>query len=496
MNSFRFLPALLQPVVLMGLLAAAPATAGEHVLVMGDSLTKEYQSEFAVLYPDHPEAWQARNWIEILDARRNGQFDLGSWELYLDWRLTGHEYNWARPGGTAREFRNFLRQDAAAQTEIKASSGGEVAWPLFPSWRSTFAGLTGGAARVIIFYGGNDLALGNSDPVANPVVDGSPKQIDYETIYAGTFGEASNPDNLRTSIRSNLKSIIQWFRDPRPDGQPPRFSGPMMLCAVPHVGCTPKVQQDAGTDPVRTAVLTRMIETLNVELRDFAASKDVGFADIYPVTKQILDPGLFQIGGITFLKEADDDCRPRYLFSGDGFHPNTAAHARIAQVVADAFLTKYPEMAADLPRLSDREIITGVLGLPAATGYLEWLAAAAVPAGQQGPLADPDKDGMANAMEYALADRRPEAADPDGPFSMVRRPDPGGSGEVLVITWRPRFAENAYCDLTPQLSPDLNTWSPVEAGMVATGADGSRAVTLPVQPGERRYFRLVAVTGF
>ena len=74
--------------------------AGEKVLVTGDSLTKEYRSEFPALYPSNPAAWEARNWIEILDARRHDHFDLGSWSVYPDLRLTGHEFNWAKPGGT------------------------------------------------------------------------------------------------------------------------------------------------------------------------------------------------------------------------------------------------------------------------------------------------------------------------------------------------------------------------------------------------------------
>ena len=66
-------------------LVAVPAvTAGENVLVIGDSLSKEYEAEFKGLYPDHPDAWDARNWNEILDARRNAQFDLGSWGVFAD----------------------------------------------------------------------------------------------------------------------------------------------------------------------------------------------------------------------------------------------------------------------------------------------------------------------------------------------------------------------------------------------------------------------------
>jgi GDSL-like Lipase/Acylhydrolase family len=473
---------------------AGAVRAGDHVLVLGDSLTKEYQSEFKVLFPTYPASWEARNWVELLDARRQAEFDLGAFQVFTDLRLTGHEYNWARPGGTAREFRNFLRQDAAAQAEITAGNGASF-WNFFPTWRTTFTNYTGTADKVVIFFGGNDLALGNSEPSTNPSYNGRPKQVDYESIYAGTFGEASNPDLLETSIRKNILSIMQWFRVPRTVGgvEVVRFTGPMILCGVPHVGATPKVQQDAGTDPVRTLVLTQMIERLNVDLRNVAAMMDIGFADVYPITKQILDPGVFRIGGVAFRKEADNDCRPRYLFSGDGFHPNTAVHAKVAQVVADAFRAKYLDLVPTLPRLTDREIITEVLGLPGDIGYVEWMAAAGVPAAQRGPLSDPDKDGIPNAMEYALAGRTPDEAEQSPPFLIGVEPAADGPGQVLVVTWRPRYAENAYCDLVPQVSAGLRSWQAVSPEEVATLANGSRRVSLPMgDPGEL-FFRLAAV---
>lgn len=475
---------------------AGVAAGGDKVLVVGDSLTKEYRSEFVVLYPTSPAAWDARNWIELLDARRNQQFDLGSWSVFSDLRLTGHEFNWSKPGGTVREFRNFLRQTADAEAEIKATSGGTAIWELFPDWRATFTNSTGEAQKVVLFFGGNDLALGNSDPVANPSVNGKRRQVDYETIYAGNLGAASDPEILKASIRSNLKSVIQWFRDPRTSNNgealPPRFSGPMILCAVPHVGCTPKLQRDAGTDPARTAVLTEMIEGLNRELQEFAVSRDVGFANVYAVTKAILDPAPFQIGGVIFRKESDEDCGPRYLFSGDGFHPNTAVHAKVAQVVADAFLEKYPGMAPDLKRLSDREIITEVLGLPGDTGYVEWMTEAGVPVSLRGPLSDPDKDGVPNAMEYALAGRAPDKADPEAPFEVSLEPNPGGEGKVIAATWQPRFAGNAYCDIVPQTSVGMQSWQPVPPGSIQTLADGKRRVQL-APAGKSWFFRLSAV---
>jgi hypothetical protein len=81
------------------LIAAAltliPAQAAQQCLVIGDSLTKEYEVEFPVLYPQNRDAWDSRNWIEILHEERNAWFDQGSFSAYYDVRITGHKHNWA-----------------------------------------------------------------------------------------------------------------------------------------------------------------------------------------------------------------------------------------------------------------------------------------------------------------------------------------------------------------------------------------------------------------
>ena len=67
------------------------------------------------------------------------------------------------------------------------------------------------------------------------------------------------------------------------------------------------------------------------------------------------------IGDRAFTSAADADARPEYVFSGDGFHPGTAAQAKIAQMIVEAFQAKYPKTA--ITPLSDAEILIQVLGL-------------------------------------------------------------------------------------------------------------------------------------
>lgn len=488
MNRPSSTPAALRVLAATAVIAAAHA--GENVLVIGDSLSKEYETEFKGLYPDHPSAWQARNWNELLDERRNSKFDLGSWGIFADFRLTGHTFNAAKPGGTAREFRNFLRQDQAAEDEVTASTGGSLVWPFFPAWLDTFDDLLGDAEKLVIFYGGNDLALGNSDPLANPDHNGQPKQIDYESIYDGRFGDASDPDRLRDSIRKNLRSIVQYLRVP-PSGQTrPRFGGPIVLVNTPHVGATPKVLSDTGSNAAGHARCTAMIERLNDELQALADEFDLGYADVYAVTDRIRQPGDFTIGGIRFSRSPDPDCGPRALFSGDGFHPNTPAQALMAQTILAAFRAKYPDTAGNTPPLSDREIIEDILGLPIDTGFKEWLSENGVPDNRRGPLSDPDADGRPNLLEFALAGYHPmDVNDPSFPTPTL---SPSPDGPVLALEIQPRFASNVYCRVFAQRSYDLASWSEVPPAQVTTQPDGRQTIREPWSAERPAFLRIAA----
>lgn len=459
------------------------AIAGEHSLVIGDSLTKEYQSEFPLLYPNNPKAWNARNWCEILHDRRNAYFDLGSWGTYADFRLTGHAYNFAKPGGTSREARNFLVQDSQARTEVLNSSGGALLWLAYPTWRDTFDDMLSDADTAIIFFGGNDLASGNTDPEANPKVDGKETEVTYQTIYNGNKGAASDPDRMRRSLRNNIRELIKYQREKR------KFKGPMVLVSVPHVGCTPKIQKDVGTDPAKTQRVTTMLEELNEELREMAEEYDMGFADVFSVTNRLRTEDPFTIGGITFSKNPDPDCGPRSLFSGDGFHPNTPLQAKVAQLVIDAFREKYPSSHDKVRRLTDREIITEVLKLDADLGYREWLEAAGVPSNQRRPQDDPDGDGVPNVLEFALAGRHPNGTQ-EPAMGEVRMEATGGS-PALCYDYQPRFEENAYCSLRVEVSADLKDWDPAPESAYTQQPDGRVTVRMPADSGAV-FLRLVA----
>jgi lysophospholipase L1-like esterase len=457
-------------------------SAADQLMIIGDSLSKDHKVEFIALYPDNPKAWDARNWAEILNAERNDRFDLGSTSLYPDLRIQGLEYNFAKPGGTTREYRNFLRQDAAAETETNASSSGEWVWEFLDEWRNTFDDyLLNKSERLVIFLGGNDLALGNSDPDANPVVNGQRRQMDYHTLWNNDGTVLSDPSVLMASIRKNYKSIAQYVRNTRDSDIP------TVLVSIPHVGFTPKIQTESPTDPVKTARISAAIETLNAELKTFAQENNIAFADVYPLTKDFLTQP-FYIGGVEFSKVPDPDAGPRSTFSGDGFHPSTSMHAKVAQIILDAFID---QLGLVQSRLSDREILRDVLKLDPDLGFQEWLAAENVTSSARTAEADPDGDGLKNLLEFALASTDPTRADTAPIITQLT------SDNQLQLRWSARPQASGYVRWRVQTSNDLITWSNSSTTVSMTASSASShdmLASVPVSPitTPHQFVRLVA----
>ena len=399
----------------------------EQCLVIGDSLTKEYEAEFPALYPNNPASWQARNWIELLDQYRGTWFDLGTWGVYSDPRLTGHCYNWAFPGSTTTDIRNQL-------------SSIYNFW-----WTGTLQGqLRTDVQRVVIFSGGND---------ANSY---------YGSLYNGT-ADASTTTNITLG---NLQWIINYIRTTN-------ATIPIMLVSVPHVGCTPKVQQSYPTDPVKTARVTAAMDALNASLAAYAQSQGIGFVPgVYEFTKSIISQP-FRIQGIEFYRVADANAGTRYTFSGDGFHPNTCAHTQIAQMVVDAFNAQYP--ATVMTPLSNSYIISTILGLDPNIPFTEWLASV----GQSGSFtADSNGNGIPNGVEFAL----------QNVTNMSAMPKPVMQGGALTLTYLPRDVFTEWGSIQAQSSTDLINWTNISASQTTTNSDGT--VTVSVNLAGKGFVRL------
>ncbi len=313
MKAFRFSRGCIFA-LLFTAMAATHGVAAQQLLVIGDSLSKEYEIEFPILFPSHREAWDSRNWAEILHQERNPWFDLGKFSVWPDVRIAGHRHNWAFPGAKAAEIRARLASkswyDKIWQAELRSQ-------------------IKSAAERIVIFAGGND-------------VDDY-----YDKLYNG-----SSPTKYITKTRDDVMYLVNYVRGVR-------SSVPIVLVAVPHVGCTPDVKAGFPTDPVKTGRVTAALDSLNSQLASFARSKKIGFASgVYDFTKSLIS-GTLTLGGVELVNAADADARPVYLFSGDGFHPNTPAQAKIAQIILDAFRAKYRSPV--IPALSDAEILRDVL---------------------------------------------------------------------------------------------------------------------------------------
>ncbi|WP_397381077.1 SGNH/GDSL hydrolase family protein [Prosthecobacter sp.] len=399
----------------------------EQCLVIGDSLTKEYEAEFPGLYPNNPASWQARNWVEILHQHRTDWFDLGTWSVYPDPRLTGHRFNWAFPGATTTDIRNQL-------------SSIYNFW-----WTNTLKGqLRTDVQRVVIFAGGND-----ADSY-------------YANLYNGTVDASVTNTTL-----GNLQWIINYVRTVN-------ATVPIVLVSVPHVGCTPKIQLGYPTDPVKTGRVTAAMDALNATLASYAQSQNIGFVlGVYDFTKSLITQP-FRIKGIEFYRVADADARTRYTFSGDGFHPNTCAHTKIAQMVVDAFNAKYPSTAIN--PLTDDYIISTVLGLDPNIPFTEWLASQ----GQNGSFtADSNLNGIPNGVEFAL----------EGVTDASSMPIPVMlQGNALTLTYRPRAVFTEWGSIQAQSSPDLINWTDIGPTQTMTNPDGT--VTISVNLAGKGFVRL------
>jgi len=487
-------PPFLAPLLFLLTALSAPTRATEYLSVLGDSLTKEYQITFPGLPglvngidPTNPAA---RNWSEILHQRRQDHFNLGVFKgsLFNRWsdlRLLGHEYNWAVPGATARALRNLV----TGQNLGEFTSDPDFATFLLfaPDWAQTAARLTTQvqttSAAAVIWCGGNDLRFGNTDPSCS--VGGT--AINYQSIYDGDGTGAGNPQPLMDSIRASLQATAEHLKAARP-------GLPIAVCAVPHVGATPAVQKTSPTDEGRTGRITTALRALNAELREWTEQSLGGvFVDLASLTEDLIGAESLVFGGITFWNAIDEKtaadpaaAHNRYLFSHDGFHPGTALHAVVAQRVQAALLARAPATFADSPPLTDREIIVNVLGLPADTGFSEFMTASGAPVAQRGPNDDPDGDGLANLVEFALADNSPF---PGGPVSLPTG-GPDSAGSSLELTWRPRFPSNVYASIVCQQSSDLLAWSDLPATLITAAADGSHTARVPSGTGSSIFLRL------
>jgi lysophospholipase L1-like esterase len=321
-------------------LGAAPLRAAPfRLLAIGDSLTEEYRFEAPFSAPDNnPVVANTMNWVELLHAYRPLDFTMGNYEPsllnYLDYRNAGYEYNYGVPGFKAERWDQLLLSTPLNFLDI-----------------NTWSELTGDLSSVdavLIFLGGNDLSLTNTDA-----------QHDV--------------------IRQSIVRIHGYVRANAPAGMP------IIIATVPDIGSTPK---EKLPDLAQAAAARQRVATLNANIMAMDALPDTHIARIDALTDRIYDQQPFHINGTLLTYPPSRQNPPLHLFCKDGFHPATAAQAIIANEILKAI---NGFAATPIPLFTNREILADILLQNPDQPLIDYLGGAG-----------DDGDGLPGLVEFLL----------------------------------------------------------------------------------------------
>jgi len=404
--------------------------AAEKIVVIGDSLSKEYSIEFPALNPGNPAAWGERNWLELLSANRSDLVDIGRESVWPDARLFGHEYNFAFPGSTTSEWVEILTSPLLTNPEFLASR------------INLNLALKDDADRVVIFLGANDM------------------KNNYRTYSGG-----ADPAEFIDAVVSNLSTLVDHVRAFN-------SSVPIVLVNVPDVGATPVVLEDYP-DPAQRQRVADITSGINSRLRQLADAEKIGYADVAQLTTQMLSPDRMVIGGVRFFVSVDNKFLsndPEYLFSPDGFHVNTSVQLLIANSIISAFREAYPQQTV-VPLFESEELLT-ILGIAPDVTTDQWAEAYGL--GSFMGEDDSDGDGATRLQEFALG-MDPRVADSE------KRPLGNWTGNRLELRYRLRVADSDHFSAEPEFSKDLLNWSPVAEDQIRIEDGGHRAWVTPTE---------------
>lgn len=414
-------------------IAGTESAHSERYMILGDSLSREYQFEFT-------EFDEARNWVEILSAIRPEDFDFGKVRtvdlgfINSSWDIVSHAYNWALPTFGANEYNGLLQDSGIGDALFRQL--------INPAYDDT--------ERAVIFLGGNDI-----DRI-------------YNEIYQG-----------RDENNSGVKAIYSDIEDILLEVKQQNSELEIVLVNVPHVGATPEVKSAHPTDEVKTQRVSDAIELLNRQLKKLADEHDAAFADVYTLTEGLIDPAPLCIGGVPFINEGNDDGDPDYVWLGGAlaanFHPNTNGQALVARAIVEAVNEKFGESIAPI---TDRVILEEVLGISPSMPYDTWAAGFDLPDGQMGEGDDPDLDGVTNLVECALGMhplRRDSQRLPSAKVSTEN------GSPMLMMNYLPRADDCPFLQVVPQQSVDLEQWSDIPSNSVTVSSDGTVSVRVPIE---------------
>ncbi len=435
-------------------LVAIPAR-GANVVTIGDSLTAEYDTipdvpDFINLPTDYAKVtvpgWESMSWVEVMHRTRSKYFNFGGYKTLPDmWsvpRMSGFEYNWGIPGVTSGQYRDFVTATLFSKPAFFAAR-----LPLEDQ-------LTHTASRVVIWLGGNDFRAA------------------YGTIYDGGSSTA-----LISGINSNLSRIINFVRQRNPRAQ-------IVLVNVPDLGATP-TKKAAHPDPLKRARVTSATQAVNRLIASLVAQQGIPVANAYGQTANLIKGVHYYFGAVEIVNDMEADNNPRYAFTRDGLHPNTASQIRNARAIISAFNAGYN---AGIPQITDAEALT-LLRINPNQPYYDWLAGYGITS--RSFIGDADGDGIPQFVEYALG-LNPTAPDASKLPVTLGGPVAGYSGNVSVRC-TPDPTRRRMARVTVQYSTDLVTWRGVPSTNVRTNAGGAFTAVVP-QTSTKVYVRLKVST--
>lgn len=441
------LPGMAPLVMLLFLLCAlglGVAPAAVRTVVIGDSLSAEYDSLPGVPGVDDPTAyaavtvagWESRSWVEALGALRPAAVNFGATRSVLpgwnDLRFTGYEFNFAIPGFTAAQYKDIVTSSILSHQE-------------YLTYRLTLSDvLKQQADACVVWLGGNE----------------------FRANY-GSLCNGADPAPLVQDLQNNIREVLNFVRNQSATVR-------IILVNLPDLGACP-VKQQENPDPAKRLLATQATILANQAITVLALSRNIPVVDVFASTQRIIQGQRTWFGPVDIRNQSDPDNDPRAAFTREGLHPNTPLQIEIARSILAS-------LGPAMPPISDGEALA-LLGISPQQPYIDW-AATRLSSEANGMAADPDCDGLPNLLEY-LFDLDPKTRSVS-PITFSVQPG------ALQASYRPAPDRTRLASIALRWSSDLASWSDVPADNLSTASDGR--VTVRFQSGARSTFLRLQAT--